>query len=235
MAPSGTFEYVVRVPRHDEQAGRAWSGSVRVPVPISGSDLRDNRLVGLAPTLSVGDGDSILDGWTPDVPIPDMPRSKITLTASARDRSSIRAASFHIAAALVDRLLAGDVIELTRTAGAGLGLAVLRGDQLMVAAGAISTVPLGIGVRASINSRKTARPFSGELPIQVSVGRKSRTLSSGNLQLGSYDLFVSHGYLRGIPGTSECAALYRSGDCLSAAAIATALLLRYGKLEMVKW
>ena len=61
MPPCGTFGYVVCVPGHDEQAGRAWSGVERAPVPISGSDLRDNRLVGLAPTLSVGDRDSKRD------------------------------------------------------------------------------------------------------------------------------------------------------------------------------
>ena len=102
MPPCGTFAYEVKVPVHDEQAGRAWAGGVRRVVPVSGRELHDDRLVGLAPTFSVGNGDTILDGWRPSVPISNMPRSKITLTASARERSRIRAVSFHIATALVE-------------------------------------------------------------------------------------------------------------------------------------
>lgn len=197
---------------------------------------RDLALVGLTrcPFVSKRTGYR-QQSWPSNVLPPDTARTKITLTASVRERSVIRSASFHVATAVIAQLLPDDFIELTRTHHAGLGLAVSRDRRLIVAAGAISSVGLGTGIRASVSHGKPAADSREGVPVEVTVGWESHILSNGRIQLGKYELFVAHGYLRGIPGKPECAALSRSGDCSPAAATATALLLRYGEFKMVKW
>jgi hypothetical protein len=217
---------------------------LREPAIFSGDDVRDSRLVGLAPALQFTDA-----GLTPDAG-PRRPwvlRSCVTLTATARLHATVSAASFHIDKAVTSRIRTGDLIHLVRTMSGGLGLSVIRDGELVVAVGAITAVPLGRGVVARIPADLIAAAEGifrqrdpgfrlPECPLEVGVDRAVSVLCRGRRTLGAYEVFVEHGFLDGIPGTAECAAICRTGLCSPEAANASAMLLAGpGALTISNW
>lgn len=244
MPFSGTFDYVVTVP-HDLDAGafecRAALGE---PVLQTGDELHDYRLVGTAPWLRVADA-----GLTPD-PGPHRPRvlrSRVTLTAKRRRDATVREVSFHVDKGLISCLRGGDSFHLVRTGCGGLGVSVIREQELVVAAGAVTEVVLGRGVRARIPwdpveaaeaiFRQRDPDFEVQTaPIEVSVNDLHAVLEGGERTLGPYVVFVVHGFIRGIPGTDPCAAICRKGGCPIQAASASAMLLGdEDALSMSRW
>ena len=164
-------------------------------------------------------------------------RSRVQLTASMFDRSSVKSFSFLVSKRLTLRLAAGDVIHLARTFCGGLGLSVLRSGELVVAAGAITLVPLGAGVIARTPSdllEKATAVFHERdpefkfpaPPLEVAVGNTSAILFSWRRELGPFDVEVIHGFLAGIPGKDECAAIARREMCSLYAAVTSAGWLR---------
>ena len=244
IPPCGTFDYVATVPERAGDGSLECQAQLRLPITLTGDDHRDFRLVGHAPLLRVSDA-----GITPD-PGPDRPRvmrSRVTLTASSRQHSQIAAASFHVDDALFLNSQPGDVVHLARTPCGGLGLSILRADELIVAVGAVTSVPLGRSVRARTPGdlieraeaifRERAPEFEfTELPIEVTVNGSSLILYEGRPTLGGYRIFVDHGPSRGVPGTDESAALCLKGACPDSAANLSAVLLKSkGAFSMTSW
>ena len=132
IAPSGTFDYVSVVPESVSDNGFECQAARREPSVNTGDDAWDMRLVGDEPILRVVDA-----GLTPDPGIerPRVMRSMISLIAADR-RAMMASASFHVDKALTSCMRAGDVVHVTRTESAGIGLSVLRQGTLVVAAGA---------------------------------------------------------------------------------------------------
>ena len=233
MPRCGTFDYVTIIPGQSRDGSIECVAQLREVIAYSGDDLRDSRLVGVAPVFRVTDA-----GLTPD-PGPRRPRvmrSCISLTASSRQQASVAAVSFHLDRALTASLRPGDVIHVARTSCGGLGVSAIRGGQLVVAVGAVTAVPLGSGIEARIPAdliaaatavfRQRAPDFEfSELPIEFSVNGSHSVLYGGRPTLEPFDVFVAHGFLKGLPGTSECAAICRKGVCPNDAANASAFLL----------
>ena len=145
IPPSGTFDYVATVPGPAADGSFECQAHVRQPMPLHWERLIGSRLVGHAPVLRVTDA-----GITPD-PGPNRPRvmrSRVTLTASSRQHAQIAAASFHLDEALFLNSRPGDLIHVTRTSCGGVGFSILRDGELVVAVGAVTSVPLGRSVRA---------------------------------------------------------------------------------------
>ena len=240
----GTFDYVATVPDHDGSGSFECLAQVREPVVSTGDERHDFRLVGLAPLLRVADG-----GMTPDASTrrPWVMRSTISLIASTRRQSSAAAVSFHVDKALIERLQPGDVIHLARTPVIGLGLSVIRGGELVVAAGAVTAVPLGPDVEARIPMDLVARAQTifrqrdpdfefRELPVEVSVDGYGSMFYCGRQTMGQYIVFVDHGFLCGLPGRDACAAISRIGACNDVVAYCSALLLgAEHALEETRW
>jgi len=244
MPIAGTFDYVAIVPDRSDNGTFECVVQVREPVICCGDDLRDSRLVGITPVLRTTDA-----GVTPDAG-PRRPwvlRTCITLTAATRRLATVAAVSFHIDKALTSCFRVGDVVHLARTACGGLGLSLLRGGDLVVAVGAITAVPLGRGVVARIPTdliagaeeifRRRDPDFElPECPLEVSGDRTLSVIYRGRRTLGPYELFVEHGFLKGLPGTDVCAAIWRKGSCPGEAATASAMLLEgQGSLSMSQW
>ena len=244
MPYCGTFDYVAIVPDRSADGCFECLAQVREEIISSGDDLRDSRLVGVAPVFRITDA-----GVTPNPgPLrPRVMRSCITLTAPARRQATVAQASFHLDRAVTSSFRPGDVIHLARTGCGGLGLSAIRGGELVVAVGAVTAVPLGCEIEARIPRdllvaaetifRQRAPDFEfAELPIEFSVNGFHSVLYGGRPELGDFAVFVAHGFLQGVPGTAECAAISRRGLCPDDAANASALLLDcHDALSISRW
>lgn len=246
---SGTFDYVAMVPAPGADHA-PWNVRLRTPLELTGDDRMDGRLVGHLPTLEISDA-----GITPSVRIsrltgkvgPRVLRSRLTLTAATRDYAAVASASFHVDRALTMALRPHDMLCMARTSCGGLALSIIRGDQLVAAAGAVSEVALGQFVRVRTPTdtikeaeevfRKHDSEFAfGHLPVEIQIGEQTRLLYGGRPQIDSYGVFVGHGFYRGLPGTDECVAIWLSGTCPEISAIASAELMDFpDALEMVHW
>lgn len=245
MPLAGTFDYFLTVPKRIGDGGFSGRAVVREPFDLCGDDLADCRLVGVAPVVDVTDA-----GLTPDAS-PQRPwvaRSRITLTASTRRQASVAAASFHIDKALTSCMREGDVLHLSRTSCAGLGLSVLRDGTLVVAVGAVTSVPLGSQIVATIPSDLIAQAKAAfhngdptfelaEWPLDITINGTRNILGAGRRTVGPYRVFVVHGYVANMPpGTDACAAIFRRDVCPDVAADASAMLMdRPDALSMSPW
>jgi len=240
MHTSGTFDYIAVVPDTANDGLFECRAESRKPAS-------DRRLVGLAPTLAVAEA-----GLTPDTSSgqPWVMRARVTLTASSRTEAAIADASFHIDRALARRMQPGDVIHLTRTTCASLALSIVRDGELVAAVGAVTAVPLGHHVTAhtpqdlvedaaAVFRRRDFEFDFGTLPVEVVVTGRSVILGHGGRALGGYEIVVIHGWRNGIPGSHECAAIWRADLCTYVAAHASMTLMasRAGaeSLAMSSW
>jgi hypothetical protein len=122
---------------------------------------------------------------------------------------------------------------------------LVRDGELIFAAGAITHVPLGNRVRARFPSdliEKAEKVFKKydenfmfhEYPVEINVDGEPRILSRGSPKVGNYHMCAMHGFLWGIPGTSECIVLLSVGACHVSAAHFSTFLLE-GGLEITGW
>jgi hypothetical protein len=133
-------------------------------------------------------------------------------------------------------MLPGDVVSISHTHSAGLGLSVVRHGELVVAVGDIAAVPLGDIVSArlphdllneafGVFARRDAHFQFPSVPIEVTVGGETAILFDGIRYLGEYSIFVAHGHMPGIPGTDCCAAIWQPRLCSETAARASMEML----------
>ncbi len=215
MPPCGTFDYFVVVPDQPRECSDPWriQAQVREPVQVTGEPLADSRLVGLCPTLEVTGG-------------------LVALRAPHRQHAQVAAASFEVDPALPSVFLPEDVLHLVRTRTADLAVSVIRQGELVVAIGAVSTVPLGRAVKIS------SMPFTTTDSVDVTVQEEMRRLQTGDrIQFAGYDVFVERCFVEGTPGQYECLSVALVSSCSPDVAIRSARLwARYnGGLRMVDW
>lgn len=243
IPPCGTFDYVATVPT--SSATSPWPVATRDAVPLTGDSLRDDRLVGLTPRLVLADADPTPNpGYTKGVWRPNVPRSCITLEASSRARATARAVFFHIDRCSTSALKPGDLLNIARTSCGGVGLSVIRDNELFYAAGVVTVVPLvNIEARILFDLTELAQtPFRErdpefelpEVPLGIAMGGKRHVLLQGRCTLERYKISVMHGFYRGTPGRDECAAISRS-DAPDTAASASATLLDADGLQVTQW
>ena len=243
IAPSGTFDYVITVPDARGDGTFGCSGRLSTPIQDGAPPELRSRLVGWQPEVAFCNA-----GTTPE-PNPLRPwvlRTRIELTARGRDHAGVARAAFHIDKALTTSLRGGDLVYMSRTGCGGLALSVVRGDELVVAAGAISNVPLGNNLHVgyphdlireaeAIFRRRDGSFNMRERPVEVMVGDDRVILERGRRTVGRYRVAVEHGFLDGLPGTDECAAISRY-LCPPVAAEASAMLLADNRsVELVRW
>jgi hypothetical protein len=230
MAQEGTFAYTFNV------TDRIESGV---------------RMVGLA-SPPVTDGHTRLVGYAPVLEVTEYQRepwqlyARITLNASDRRNATVRSATFSVDRGLVRVLRPGDRLHISRTSCAGIGLSIIRDGYLVAAAGAITDVPLGADVSAHhpgdliaraemIFRARDAEYEMREYPIELTIGGVTRILHGGRPTMGPYEVFMRHGFLRGIPGTDESVSIERRRVCPDTAAHTSAQLLEDVRLQMEQW
>ena len=219
MARSGTFDYVFHVSDGPRSGTRKLKGKFR------DARERGERLLGHAPRLEAVEYQR--EAW--------QLYSRVTLSTSGWGRLRPASFSFSVDRALITTLRAGDEIHISRTCVAGLALSILRGGELVAAAGAVTAVPLGRDL--------TARPPSDliqqveaifrtrdpdykmrESPLEFSSAGETRIVHRGRTRVGPFEANVLHGFILGIPGTDELAAIERLGVAPQTATLTTAQL-----------
>ena len=187
--------------------------------------LRDNRLVGIQPSLKISGG-------------------QLVLTAAARHRAQIRSALLDLDPSLLERLQGGDRLTIVRTGTADIGVSLLRVDELVWAVGAATVVPLGeaIGVQGGPTvepSTRASHPWPRiDTWVEVSYSGQTSRLRGGNeTTMGGYRIAVLRCFEDGLPGTYESVAISRSGMCPHDAAVRSAQLLARPNagLELTDW
>jgi hypothetical protein len=243
MPPCGTFDYVTTVPKNSADSSSEWEVRLRSPVKQTGSAVSDHRLVGYAPRLQITDV-----GLTPD-PGPQRPsvmRSRLTLTAASSQDATVSAISFHVDRDLISLLQPGDDLHMARTSCAALGLSMLRRGRLLAAVGAVTGVPLGDDFQAQFPFRlveKASAVFAKadpefefrEIPIEFVEKKHRRILFHGPCRLGQYGVFMWHGFLPGMPGTNESAAICEASRQVPAFASLSAQLLEADPAGITRW
>jgi hypothetical protein len=209
----GTFHYFGVIPK----AFRPGESVVQAQDVNAGPGARrrvplgDEPLLGIDPTVSVRDG-------------------RLVISASGPQNARIAAASFRLAAELIETFQEGDLLRLVRVGSGDVGLAVTRQDRLVLAIGAASVVPLGAGV--SVRARSAAGHADA---VIVTVDGETGRLGAGTRgRLGAYSIDVLRPAMDGLPGHCESVAICLAGSCSLEAAVRSARLLDQG-LDMVRW
>lgn len=214
MPKCGTFDYIVTVPEHIKESGFTCQARNRTPIVRTGRALDDSRLVGMKPLFQVHD---VAVDPERDPRLPGVARSAIVLRASRNDDAQVALAGCQVNKALFACLRHRDKIYLSRTGCGGLGLSVLREGELLVAIGAVTTVPLGSKGDAALHG------FPGSWDRQIDGARLELTAETHTV--GDYVVSVIHGPRSGIPGIDECASVCRVDACAEVAARTSAMLL----------
>jgi hypothetical protein len=192
--------------------------------PIQGGDLE--RLLGHAPLLQAVEYNR--EKW--------QLLSQVTLSATEKKHAIASSFSFNVDRELIAMLRANDVMHISRTYCAGLGLSILRDGELVAAAGAVIDVPLGptVSVRhprqlieqaEAIFRVRDPEYHMRNYPVELRVGDVLHILHEGLPTIGDYEILVRHGHIWGIPGTDECVSIERLKVCPSTAAHHSAQLM----------
>ena len=181
--------------------------------------------------------------WAEYQPEPWKLYARITLIASSPQNATFESASFSVDRGLVRMLRPGDVLHVSRTPCAGMGLSILRSSHLVAAAGAITSVPLGVDVfvrhpwdlireAERIFRTRDTEYHVRESPIELWVDGVTSIMHAGRPRIGPYDILIRHGFVAGTPGTDECVSIERCGVCPDTAAHTSAQLLEEHGLEI---
>ena len=196
-------------------------------------------------SLSVSDADPPANSNTDR---PWVLRSRFTLRAGAQS------SFFHLDRNLMSAFRAGDTVHIACTARGGVGVAVLRDGQLVVAVGVVSAVPLGRDVSVRVapelweqavstpefhpgvihDPRQTYRDLR---PLEILIAGDHHLFFSRNETIHGVHVFVKHGFYIRSPqpsaptpegratGTDECVALARISLASKVTATTSAFLL----------
>jgi len=237
MPLCGTFRYAGVVPgtkaaresgqwQLEDDSGAAPLGEQ--PASTDDADLhplRDNRLVGLRPTLRISGRDLVLE-------------------ASGRLRSQMRSASLELDPSFIESFQDGDALTLIRTGTADIGVSIVRGGHLMAAAGAVTVIPLGAevavrgGPEVDSSAYRSERRLGHDTWVDVSVSGEVRRLRAGeSTTIGEHSFSAVRCFQDGMPGTYECLAITFREVCPHEAALSSAKLLARPNagLMMVGW
>jgi len=216
MATCGTFDYTFVVPGGPRIGSRDMRGGLREPI-----EGEQARLLGHAPLSNYRFPARQFAVAEPGDP--DCHREKHAIASSFL---------FTVDRELIAMLQADDVLHISRTPCAGLGLSVLRDGELVAAAGAVTHVPLGPMVSArhpweltqqaeAIFRARDPQYDMRNYPVELRVGDVTRILHEGRPTSGEYE----HGHIWGIPGTDECVSIERRKVCPRTAAHNSAQLM----------
>lgn len=238
----GTFSYVVTIPSTSQDSGSPWPVSLAEKLELTGDSMQDDRLLGHSPMLMISDGGT---AFSQDKRYGEIVRSRFTLTASRKKHATVSSAAFEVDRDITRLFRPGDLLYISRTCCAGLGLSLVRNNELILAVGAVTAVHLGPHLKvlhpfelvreAERVFRKSDSTFGFvQAPLLFITGTESRIVFNGSRWLGDYKIFVKHGHIEGTPGTDECAAIW-TADRDTRAATCSVELLESGGLEMHRW
>ena len=220
------FDYFAVIPA----AGREldWHARSREE---GGPSANERRLVGKSPHVRIESVGALKGGGQLSalcsINRPAVLASRVVLTASDRTDATASAVTFHLDQGIVDAFCVGDILNLTRSPRGGLGLSVIRGNELVVALGAVTAVPLA-DLKATVRRDQVVRniPFSGATsrrpwlhPVQVTTADAVPRKPKG------FTISVWYGAWPPPQDADECVTIVRTGSCPKVAAFASTHLL----------
>jgi hypothetical protein len=232
MVILGTFSYVAVVPDDSQRLDHPWPLRGRSHGSRGGEESTEPTPVQAA--LQIADaGPTPNAGWHRGRWLPSVRRARISISPGAF--------SFVVDIEFVLALRCGDMLHLTLTPCAGLGLSVMRGETLVAAAGAVTAVPLGsdLVVRHPAELMLSVEALFEEvdpdyqppdMPIEIAFEGYRHLVYRTSRTLGPYRIYMMHGFQPGLPGSDECLAISRSGFS-ETGTTATAQLLAGGEVE----
>jgi len=211
---SGTFEY---------QAEFTAEGFSSSDIVLQGTDRRGGNkdcLLGPNPRIRF---------WN----------ERLVLIASGQSKAGVRNVSFPIGDAVCIAARAGDHLYVSRTGAGGIGMSLLRQQRLILATGAITAVPLGADIQASISSGNAQdwEDAAAEARIEVRIGSEQLSLRKREVaKIGDYHIYIERCWENGMPGTAECVSLSVTHEAaLQHPAMRAAILLGNGAMKMTYW
>ncbi|HXT63255.1 MAG TPA: hypothetical protein VN696_09485 [Pyrinomonadaceae bacterium] len=155
------------------------------------------------------------------------------------DGASSRNTSFFIGDAAQQVARPDDQLYVSRTGAGGIGMSVLRQQELVLAIGAIARLPLGKGIEVRGGPAGSHDPerVSKETWLEFRAGEEQLILHDREVgTFANYDIYVERCWECGTPGVDECVAMSLSGDDrVRRAAMRGAILLAAGPLKITSW
>jgi hypothetical protein len=209
--PSGTFEYQA------EFTAESFRNNDIVLRGVNHRSWNGDCFVGHNPTIRF---------WN----------DRLVLVASGKDRATCRNASFPIGDTVHRTALAGDRLYVIRTGAGGLGMTLLRGQKLILATGAIVSLPLGTDIQvacapANLNSWKD---LAADTWLEFRAGKELLILREREAgSIGDYDVYVERCCKPDVPGIDEYVSLSVTGDsAIQRAAMRAVILVAFGRLKL---
>ena len=156
--------------------------------------------------------------------------NRLILVANDSDRSNSLTRLFSVPFGDVVSLVAqpGDKLYVVRTCSGGVGLSLLRKEELILAIGAITVVPLGNHVRV-----KRATETKLEFNLR---GEQIMLQERDFLTAGDYYIYIERAQKPGMPGTDEYVSMCPANDTkMKVAAMRSVILLANGENRLVDW
>jgi hypothetical protein len=215
IPPIGTFDYKAEFTK--EGFG---DSDIELPGADYGGRGRQ-RLVGLNPKIRF---------W----------HDRLVIVASEQTNSTVRNVSFGIGDAVRLAARPGDRLYVTRTGCGGIGMSVLRGQELILAVGALRSVPLGSEMQVQVHPRGEDSIWDDPATdtwLKFNVRNQSVTLQDREVsEVEGYYIYVERCWGYGIPGTDECISICVADDSkIRIAAMRSAILLANTDLKTVAW
>lgn len=209
---SGTFDYEADFT--EESFGKS-------EILLQGTDTtgRDaDRLVGLRPKLRFSE-------------------DRLVVFTSEKHRASVRHASCLIGDAVNLTARPNDRLYLSRTGTGDIGLSVLRQQNLIIAIGAVTAVPLGGELQVVHRSEGNWKMPSTKTWLEFRAGGRHLGLRGREFsEIGDFHVYVERCWEFGIPGTGECVSVCVGDDqAIRIATIRSAVLIRNHVLKLVQW
>ncbi len=214
ISPSGTFEYEAEFTADSfRESDIILHGTLMKSMDV-------NRLVGPNPMIRF---------WN----------DRLVLVASDKSNSTVRNTSFRIGDAVPVAARAGDRLYVVRTGCGGIGLSLLRDNQLVLALGAVTGVPLGNNIQVNREPKGSwlHEEHLRDTWLEFEAGSEQvRLRKRGITEVGNYQIYVESCWEYGIPGTDECVSVsVTNNPPVNLASLRSAILLRNGDFKLTHW
>jgi len=165
---------------------------------------------------------------------------RLVIVAAEQTNSTVRNVSFGIGDAVGLAARPGDQLYLKRTGSGGIGMSLLRRQELILAVGAVRSIPLGSEVKVKVNPH-SKDAFWREKPtdtwMEFVLRNQSLILREREAaEIEGYYIYVERCWEYGIPGIDECVSICAADDLkMRISAMRSAILIANDDLKTVAW
>jgi hypothetical protein len=161
----------------------------------------------------------------------------LVLVALDKESSYARNVSVPVGDAVNLAAQPGDRLYVARTGSGGIGLSILRKENLILALGALTAVPLGRDIKINRGANPDYQEQYSLIWLDLDVRNERLELRGREvIETEGYQVYVERCWLPTIPGVDECVSLCVEDSAgLKLAAIRSAILLGQGTLKITKW